>query len=76
LFFPFWGFGVPWVLAMWSLVRLARRVDPNISKVEPQSSHGSTDESETSADISKGGSDVSESVRDAPDAPPTADSLP
>jgi hypothetical protein len=86
LFFPFWGFGVPWAMTIWSLVRLTRAVQPSVSKMEIGSSEvrtdvseGSPDTPESSPDIPKASHDVPESrpenPENGPDAPPKADSL-
>jgi hypothetical protein len=57
LFFPFWGFGVPWVATIWSLLRLTRAVQPGVSKIESDSSQDRSDEPESSLDASKGDRD-------------------
>lgn len=50
LFFPFWGFGVPWAMTIWSLVTLTRAVDPSVSKVETGSSEGRPESPENGLD--------------------------
>ncbi len=62
MFFPVWGFGVPWAMMMLSLARLSRTVGLKVSKIGPDASWDRPDVSKDSLDMSDGGADASKTV--------------
>ncbi len=53
LFFPVWGFGVPWVATMLALARLSRTVGPDVSRSGSDLAKSGPGSSEESPDVSR-----------------------